>query len=400
MKNKINLKFFESVFWSLAALGLYNAVLQFAVYPAFSLSLGAEGFGSALTLMSVVAVVSASAGVGANYARMANAEKPHANGDYNRFLLVCAVICAVVSAASLFFVKSAGVWQLLLFPVCAVVVMLRYYSDVEFRLKLNYRRLFIFYAILSAGNLAGILLFRLTGQWETAILAGEIPAVAYVIFTGSIFRGRIFGRTENRRAVFGSCASLAAAQLFSTFILNADRLLINAVAGGAAVTVFYTASLLGKTTALLTGPFNGVVIGYLARYEKPVTKKFFALCVAGSAAAGGLLAIVMALASPVVIGLLYPGALTDAKPYFWLANSGQVLYFISNLLLVIALRFMRERIQLYINAGYAALYFALCVPALALGDMGMFVAAVFAANAARFAAVVIIGIKNAKGGSA
>ncbi|MCL2508944.1 MAG: hypothetical protein FWF05_07195 [Oscillospiraceae bacterium] len=397
MNHNKSLKIIESVFLSLAALGIYNGIIQFAVYPALNLAMGPESFGAVLTLLSVMAVAPGSAGVGVNYARMAISPKySSSNGDYNAYLLICAVVCALISTAALFLMKSADAWALILFPAVTVAAMLRYYSDVEFRLHLNYRRYFVFYMLLSLGSLAGLTLFKLTGRWELTILLGESTALTYVFIKGSIFRRPFFRRSENARAVFGSCTSLVLAQLLSTFILNADRMLVNAFMGGAAVTVFYVASLLGKATALLTGPLNGVIVGYLARYEKPVTRKLFALCAAGSLAAGLLLLLVFIPLSRFAVGLLYPDILSGASPYFLLANGGQILYFISNMMLVVALRFMRERIQLYINAGYAALYFALCIPALASGSMAAFVTAVITANAVRLAAVIVIGTVSAK----
>ncbi len=390
-------KFFESIFLSMAALGIYNCIIQIAVYPYFSRVLGADRFGDALTLIAVTAVLSVSAGVGVNYSRMAISTKYESkNGDYNRYLIVCAAVCAAVCEAALFITGEATPGAVILYPLAAIAIMLRYYADVEFRLTVNYRKYFLFYLILGAASAAGLLLFRLTGRWETVFIFGELFAVSYVVIRGSVFSRPLLAKSANTKAVFSSCNAVAFSQLFATFILNSDRFLINAFLGGGAVTIYYTASLLGKTTALLTGPFNGVVIGFLAKYEKPVTKKFYLLCSAGSLAAGAVLFALFIPLSPFVLKILYPEISGSAAQYCLLANGGQILYFVSNLLLVICLRFMKERYQLYINGVYAAVYFAVCIPALMHGGISAFVAAVFAVNAVRLAAIILLGTVKAK----
>lgn len=380
----------------MAALVIYNCVIQFFVYPSFSRALGSEGFGNLLTLLAVMSIYAISAGSGTNLSRLAVSTRFKAsNGDFNLFLLICGVLSVVLSAFLVPVFDGRGSLSAALFSLVCVIVMLRYYSDSEFKLALNYRRFFIYYLILSAATAVGVLIFRLTDRWETVFIFGELPAVLYVVFRGAIYKRPVFTPSENRRPVFRSCTQLVLSQSFSSFILNSDRLLISAILGGSDVTVFYISSLLGKAMALLTGPFEGVVIGYLAKYDKPITKRFFALCAAASLAAGAVVFIVFIPLAPFIIGLLYPDVVGEARRYFLAANGGQIVFFISNLLLVVILRFVSERYQLLVNGLYIVLYLAVCIPVLLKRGLGTFIAAVLVVNLVRFAAVAVIGLTKA-----
>ena len=388
--------FFESVFLSMAGLVIYNCVIQFFVYPSFNSALGSERFGDLLTLLAVMAILSVSAGSGVNLSRLAVSTRFKAlNGDFNRFLLLCGAVCAVSASAVVLFFGEWGPLSAVLFPTVCVVVMLRYYSDCEFKLTLNYRRFFVYYFILSVATAAGVLIFKLTAVWELVFILGELPPVLYVVFHGGIYKRPVFTSSENRRPVFRSCIQLVLSQTFSNFILNSDRVLISAILGGSDVTLFYVSSLLGKAMALLTGPFEGVVIGYLAKYNKPITKRFFALCVAASLAVGAAAFVVFIPLAPFIIGLLYPDVIGEARRYFLAANGGQIIFFISNLLLVVILRFVSERYQLLVNGIYITLYFAVCIPVLLQKGLSTFIAAVLFVNLVRLAAVVLIGLTKA-----
>ena len=100
--------------------------------------------------------------------------------------------------------------------------------------------------------------------------------------------------------------------------------------------------------------------------------------------------------TPFVIRLLYPSVADSAAPYYLWANAGQIVYFVANLLLVIALRFLSERFQLFVNLGYTVLYLALCVPCLMQGDLMRFMQCALLANVIRFVVIVCTGLFKTK----
>ncbi len=389
--------FLESVVLSVLGVGAYCAVIQFLVYPVFSRRLGAEAFGHVLTLLSVQTVLAIAVGAGVNYARMANIPRfSSENGDYNRCLLPGLIVVALGGVGTLLAFGAAHPASYVLYPLLGVATTLRYYSNVAYRMEINYRKNFLFFLSLSLGYVLGIVLFRLAGLWESAMLVGEILAVAYVVFSSPVLRGPFWKASPNVRRVRASCAALIPAQLFSNLTLHADRLLIGALLDGTQVTIFYIASLLGKAIAMLTEPIAGVAIGFLAR-SKRFGRRQFLLSALASLALGALAFAAFIPIAPFLIGLLYPDIVAQARPYFLVANGGQIVYFIANLLLVVVLRFAAEKYQFYINITYCVLFFAVCIPALLHGGLASFCIFVLVLNAARLLAVLILGFLKSKG---
>lgn len=391
--------FLESVVLSVIGIGVYNAVLQFLVYPMISDTLNdPDAFGNVLTLLSVLSVAAVAVGAGVNYARMANVPRfPTENGDYNRCLLPGLAAVALFGAGALAYFGAPHTLSWVLFPLLCVLSTVRYYGNVAFRLEVNYRKNFLFYLLLALGYALGLLLFRLIGIWEVAILFGELFAIVYVVLSSPVLRRPFWKTSENARKVRASCAALIPSQLLSNLTIHADRLLIGALlADGSQVTIYYTASLLGKAIAMLTDPIAGVAIGFLAR-SKNFGRKQFLLSAAVSLVLGALAFLVFIPVAPFLIGILYPEVVADAKPYFLAANGGQILYFIANLLLVIILRFAEEKYQIIINGVYSALFFAVCIPVLLHGSLAALCTAILILNAVRLLAVLILGVWKSKG---
>lgn len=389
--------FLESVVLSVIGIGVYNAVLQFLVYPVISRRIGAEAFGHVLTLLSVLSVAAVAVGAGVNYARMANVPRFDAeNGDYNRCLLPGLLAVALCAALALGFVGTTHPASRALYPLLCVVTTLRYYGNVAYRLEVNYRKNFLFFLLLSVGYALGLLLFLPLGLWEIALLVGELFAVGYVVLSSPVLRRPFFRTSPNARKVRASCDALIPSQLFMNLTMHADRLLIGALLDGRQVTLFYIASLLGKAIAMLTEPIAGVAIGFLAR-SKSFGRRQFLLSALVSLVIGALAFLAFIPIAPFLIGFLYPDVAADAKPYFLVANGGQILYFIANLLLVILLRLAPEKVQFYINVTYSVLFFAVCIPALLHGGLSTFCTCVLLLNAVRLLAVLVLGFIKSKG---
>jgi O-antigen/teichoic acid export membrane protein len=402
-KRSILKSFSRDLSYSVAGLVCMNGMLQLAVYPVLQSTMGAEAFGIALSLFSVISIMCCAFASGANYSRMvAAAHDDIVAGDYNVFILVVSLVSVVVAVVSAIWVGWDDAANIFGLSTLMVFSVLRYYGDVDFRLSLDYRGFFLYYLVVSLGYLAGIGLvyfgrsvFDLTQWWWVSIALGECAAFVYVLRRGRLYRRPYFQRSDIFRKHIRSIAVLSSAYLLSAVIMNADRILILAFIGSAEVTVFYTASLLGKTVALLTSPLNGVVIGYLSKRKEGIAKRMIVLFSGIMTGVGIVLTALTVVASYILVRILYPGVFDAAQPLFLIASIGQVLYFLGETMLVVLLRMVNERYQLVINGAYAVLFFSLAVPlVVTVGLWGMAWAILIAASI-RFAAIVIIAFVKA-----
>ena len=395
MKAKVKSLFSDSI-WSIAGIVLMNAVAQLVVYPQWNKALGNEEYGNILYMLSLMNIAAASMGTACNYSRMKqSAAGQTRNSAYTCMLLassgVILVLTGILACGS-----SAEPVALLLFALLSIGTMWRFYADVEFRLRLNYKRYFIYYAIISAGYAAGAAVFHVTGRWAVSLLLGEVAGLAYVLLRGTIFRR---DRLDRRQLadVAKMVVTLYLTNVLSNVIFNGDRLLLRNILNGEAVTIFYQASLLGKTIAMVSTPLNGVIIGYLARYKGRFTPKAMHLISAAAVAVIIVGTLGCTVFSHLFIRLIYPQNYQMVKAYFLIANMSQIMYFTTNMVTVVLLRFTRTRYQMYINVVYAAAFVALCIPAAIILGLPGFSWALLATNAIRLAAALALGYYGAAG---
>lgn len=384
--------------FSIAGLMLMNGMLQFLINPTLNNWMGEAAFGNYQSVFAVVSIMGTTFGVAANYSRMVRSrDKKDTNGDYNVFLTVIAVLCVAVAAGTLLVYKSFNAAHFILLSVLTIATVLRYYGDVNYRMKLNYKGFFVYYAIITAGYCLGLLLFKFVSPvWMITILAGEVAAVLFVFFNGDIFKGKnLLTRSEHFGGTMKSVGVLSATNLLSAVAQQSDKIILGLAMGGEAVTTFYVATLLGKVISLLTTPLNGVLIGYLTKYEGKLTRKMiavFALVLLGL----GIIALLGCfIASEIFVKLFYPDVYADAEQYFFIASAGQVFYFISNCLMTVILRVASEKYQMYINMIYVAIYAATVIPlTMSFGIWGMAIALLIT-NGLKFAITSAVGFVKA-----
>ena len=338
--------------FSVLALVIYNGVLQLLIYPGLESRVGADAFGTVLYLISAVSIMGAGFGTAASYSRMvAKKDRTESNGDYNLFLLAVAVISVFVTFAALFMLGNLEISLYIQVLVLMVVTVVRYYADVEWRMTIRFKDHFLFFGTVSVGYVVGLLLYPITGSWAFTLFAG-----------GSIFRSPYTQLSESFKENLKSFVFISASNLLAALILHSDRILLRLVVGGREVTVFYAASLIGKIVAMLTTPLNGVIISYLTNYRIEFSKKKFALVSAGLLVLTVIGALMCTGVSYIFVKIMYPDIFLEASKYFFLANLGQILYFISGSLMVMIMSFSKEKMQLVINLVYGINFCLIVIP--------------------------------------
>lgn len=396
---KNNKKKIKDLMLSIGATAVFNMVIQFAMYPFLERNLGKENYGVALSILSIVAILAGTIGTAANYSRMVTSVNNGiacTNGDYNIILLTLSTLCGL---GGIFYLRYLGISSALaavIFVVLIILTALRYYSDVEYKMNSDFMRYMIFYVAISIGYLLGMLVYRLTGEWMLAFVAGEALGVIFVVFQGTIYRKDVLKPSAKFVPVCKSMGFLLLSTLIDNLTLNADRLLLMIFAGGSAVSIYYTASLLGKVVAMLSVPINSIIISYLVKYDGSLTKKFWSVASGGSIVLGALAFAGCTIISPFLLGILYPDLKNDIAPYIAPAILGQIFYFVSGVLLVILLKFRGEKKQFLFNTFYMIEFMAIVILGTWLWGLDGFVYTCLAANAIRFVAVIIWGFIPSK----
>ena len=394
-----NRKKLLDLIYSVGAAGIFNLVIQLLVYPDFERVMGGDASGVALSVISLVAITAGTCGYAVNCSRLLNIEKGRTqSSDYNLILLLMGIVGSIIGIVYIWNIENAealgyrSIIAILLFVALTFSTMLRYYSEVEFKINTNFFRYMIFYIIISAGYVLGLLIFRATGQWMTALILGETLSVLFVVIFGKIYRKPFLKPTKDFLPVLSSIGFIFLSAFIDNITLHADRILLLAITGeGELVQIYYVASLIGKVISMLTLPINALLISYLVKYKGGLTKKLWLVVVLAATAFGGIGFGGCILASPILIKILYPAYTSAVTPYLAPAILGQIFYFVSGMLMMVLLRFKGEKKQLVFNACYAVVFFTSVAVGTVLGDLNGFVWGIVIANAARFVGAVIWG---------
>ncbi len=381
----------RNICYTVAASLLLNGVLQLFVYPRIHNTYGDAYYGDMLYLLSIISIVAAGFGGAPNYARMVAAnfdEQP--NGDFNRCLLYSMGLLIPVAVLVTY---PFGLAQTLLMCALTCVTVLRYYGEVNFKLSLNFRRFFLYYVCVVVGYCAGLLLLRLWGMWEIAFLLGETLAVLFAVGFGTTFRRPLFQTSPQLHANLRTAAVLICSELLCAGALNADRVMIKLMLDAESVSVFYTATLIGKMAAMLTGPLSNVIMGYLARSRDAITPRKFLLFEGIILLCSAIGVAVCCVASGIFVRLLYPDLYDAAKPYFLLGNAAQLLYFANNIGMAVILFFSKGRHQFYINAGYVLLLILLSAILIRTNGLIGMAVGMLLANGMKFLVVALLGAR-------
>ena len=380
--------------WSIAGLVLMNALAQIVLYPILAGRLGEHDYGELQYLMAYVNIITVSVGCAANMGRMTQPEKNRTenNGDYHVLLLAVAAL----GVPFVFLIRRFGGVTMdtpttACYYLLFVAMAFRYYADVSYKLTLRYRRYFVYYLLIGIGYVIGTVLFWHTGIWPLGILVGEAFGVLYAYLGDSTLRRRFLRPSAAFGGVTKALLLLCVSEGVSNLILNADRLILKFMLGASAVTVYYLATLVGKTMSLLTLPLNGVLLGHLARYEGGFGKRTAKWMTLGSLASIVLCTGACVFGGWLMLLCLYPAEYDAVLPFLWAGGLAQVLYFTTSTLCVILLRFAHKRYQLYINGAFAVCFFGVGIPVTYHFGLWGFALATVGANAVRWLMALCLG---------
>lgn len=355
MKNKRQIIFDAALNITAAAVPI--AVLQLLIYPAMARRLGDNGYGLMVTLVSLLTLISVSLGNVLNNVRLLRqneyAALPH-GGDFNRILLGEAVVNAIAVIVVAARYEHGALGSLLLTVFTATLLLVQSYISVCFRLELNYRKVLFSNLILILGFGIGYLLFLIWPQWQLVYLSGYLASTLYILRQHNLL-AEPFSQTELFRPTLRDCLIYAAATLCAASLSYVDKLMLYPMLGGAMVSVYYSATIMGKICAMAITPISSVMLSYLAKMERFRRSIFFKLLLAltGLGTVGYFACLWI---SGPLLQLLYPEWAADSMRIIRVVTLTAMVTLISSVLNPIVLRFCRMGWQALINVISLVVY--------------------------------------------
>ena len=326
------------VILNISAATLPIAVLQLLIYPRIAKEIGGDEYGLLLTIYSIWFMLPNSFGNVLNnikLLRFPEYQKIGTEGDFPILLRASASVGSVIIGGLIF---------------------LKAYLEVWFRIELNYSFVLLNNVLLILGFFVGFLFFHYTCIWEFVFLFGYLFCSVFCIVKTPLLH-EPYRKTVFYSAVKTDFFNLLAAAVIGNLTSYADKLVLYPLMGGTAVSVYYTASILGKITSMLTGPINGVVLSYITRWDKSKADVFSKVLAIGFIVCffGYLLA--MFLARP-ILGFLFPQWLDPVMEIISLTTVTVMLGVLSTILQPFVLKYCNLRWQTVISAIGSLVYFS------------------------------------------
>ena len=344
---------------NITAVAVPIMVLQFIVYPLVAKAIDAESYGLMITVYSVWSIVSNTIGNAFNNVRLLNNntyKEKAIEGDFNILLLVWnAVNCIVVAVVLIIITDKIAILSLILDLFIAILFLAKAYLEVSFRIQLNYRNILICNIIQASGFVIGGWLTIKTGTWQWIFLFGYLQSVLFCCFKTTLLKEKRI-KTELFSKISRECIALIAATVLASMMSYADKLVLYPLMGGFAVSIYYTATLLGKVVSMLTGPINSVILSYISRWDS--TKKN----VLNNVLAVGVFVVIVGyfitlFASEPVLRLLYPQWVNEVMKYVPVTTVTVMLAALNAFVCPFVLKFCDVRWQIAINTTGLLTYF-------------------------------------------
>lgn len=335
------------------------AVLQLIVYPITAKNIGGDEYGLMLTIYSVWIMISNSLGNVLNNVRLlwnGEYEEGEIKGDFNILLIQWGVINAVIiGAVIVFYCDGFNLVHVGLGIVVSLLVIAKAYLEVGFRLILNYKSIVINNIMQSMGFFIGAYITAATGVWESIFILGYLFSCIYCVVKTNLLK-EPFCKTGIFKRVNKDSNKLIIATVISNMMTYADKLVLYPLMGGTAVSIYYTATILGKIMGMLTGPINSVILSYISKWKADnrnlITKILLlgiGLCIIGYV-------VTLVLSRP-VLGMLFPQWVDEVMHYIPITTVNVLLLVLISMLSPFVLKFCDMKWQIVISGISVVIYF-------------------------------------------
>ncbi len=362
MSRSLKLDVLRNFVMNFFSYSLPTFVLQFVVQPIIAKKIGSDLNGQYLTLMSLnYFLVAITANVLNTVRLLQNAiyEKKGYSGDFNIFLSIYACLFVLVLPLGYcFFCKKVDILDITLYIIIGLLYLYHDYIFAQYRIQLNFKKILINNGVLVFGYLIGIALFLYVIQkWQIIIITSYLFGGVFDYYNTTFIREPLV-KTPLFRITAQKIGSLTCANALNSSISYFDKLLLYPLLGGSQVSVYNTASLVGKMLILISAPLNSFVLSYLVRMNTikiKIQRKYLVGAI-------GLLTIVYlgcVLIGYPLTNLLYPDWARESQQFIPITVAASLFTLVGNLLNTIIIRFYKTSYQIAVQGANLALYLVL-----------------------------------------
>lgn len=334
------------------------AILQLVVYPVTSRILNSDGYGLMLTFYSLFMLISNSGGAVLSNLRLLydkRYKEECIEGDFNVLLRDYLIInVVVIGVLAVIYWKNIGIFNLTTTLVTSILILLTAYLSVELRIHLDYKKIVINSLLLGIGYLVSLGLFFLTKQWDVIYLLPNSISFIYLLKNTTYMR-ESFKKSYNFKVLFHKGNLLIVSVILASSMSYVDKMILYPLLGGHFVSIYYTASLLGKIISMIITPMSNVILSYIAHIDSMSRKQFNKVLIYGCVLCLIGYIVCICITRP-VLGILFPQWLNEVLKYIPWTTLIAVLGALGGLLHPFVLKYADLKWQNIIYGGSLAIY--------------------------------------------
>lgn len=351
-------KIIVDMFINIFAVSLPVVVLQFIVYPYLSKFLTEDAYGLMLTFYSLWFVISNSLGNVLNNIRLLNAkeyEEQNLVGDF-KYLLVRYLIVnlAIIAVLTVVYSEKISLVDILLSLLIATVLLIKAYIEVGFRIKLNYMGILTHNVLQCVGFLIGVVIVKYTGFWQLLFLMGFSLSCFYTIVKTGLLKEPLL-KTHLYKNVRKQSDIYSLANFSCSSISYIDKIILYPLMGGECVSIYYTATIMGKVISMVSGPMTSVILSYISKWDKVRNRIITKILAIGVLISTVGYFVTIWISRP-VIGFLFPQWVTTVMVYLPITTIAVLIQAFNSFLDPFVLKFYDIKWQIVINASSVIVY--------------------------------------------
>lgn len=355
MKTK---NFFVDSLLNIISSALPLLILQIVSFPILAKELGGDKYGTIVALISLFTIVSFPLGNVLNNLRLLMNKtyiERNLRGDFNFILIVVSFLSIPFITISTIYVNPITNYLNLFFLIIITILAIwKEYLIVSFRIRLNYKGILLNNMYMCLGYIAGTVIFSFVGYWQAIYILGLLFSLIY-IFNSSTLHREPYTKTSLLGETKKKYIQLYSASLLKNVVVHADKLLLLALVGPVAVTIYYTSTIIGKVISMMINPINSVMLSYLVKTEKIDIKSFMKVLTL-SILVGIVGYFIAIFISPYFLMHFYTEWASEAIKLIYITTAIAVVDVLSTVLNPYNLRFNKTVWQIYMSVAHLILY--------------------------------------------
>lgn len=350
----------KNFLWNIISAAIPVVVLQLIIYPILAQKIDSNAYGLMTTMYSCLMLVPYVLGNVLNNVRLLYHKKyveSHIEGDFNIWQILFLIISlSFICICSLYYYEEVDVIGVLLIVLAAPIVCICAYIEVGLLINLDYKRVLVSNIIMAIGYILGLFFAIISQKWEGIFLLGQLFKGVYLYKNTSLLREKI-QKTPLFKTISKDTMLLLSAVFLSNIMNYADKMILFPILGGTLVSIYYTATILGKIVGMVVTPISSVILSYISKRDNLERKKFNRVLLVGICVCTIGYCICM-LISKFILGILFPQWVDQVMEYIPITTIALSLNAMCSIIHPFVLKFCDMKWQIVINGVSSMTYLA------------------------------------------